>query len=79
MLHCMRRYLLVTPALNNRAQAVQWRRLYARIMLYLDNLKFAEQRRRKAFFGKRRQDDDVLSVHPRTLAELKRRGYGSLG
>jgi hypothetical protein len=63
----MRRYLLVTPALKNR------------ILRCFACLKFAEQRRRKALFGKQRHDDDVLSVHPRTLAELKRRGYGGAG
>jgi hypothetical protein len=63
----MRRYLLVALGLKNR------------ILRYLDRLKLAEQRRRRALFAKQRQDDDGLSVHPRTLAELKRRGYGGIG
>jgi hypothetical protein len=63
----MRRYLLVTPALRNR------------ILRCLARLKFAEQRRRRVLSGKQWQDDDVLSVHPRTLADLKRRGYGGAG
>jgi hypothetical protein len=63
----MRRYLLVALGLKNR------------ILRYLDRLKLAEQRRRRALFAKRRQDDDGLSVHPRTLAELKRGSYGGIG
>jgi hypothetical protein len=48
------------------------------IMRYLERLKFAAQRARKELAGKPRRDD-VLSVRPRTLAELKRRGYGGIG
>jgi hypothetical protein len=63
----MQRYLLVTPALKNR------------IMRYLERLKFAAQRARKELAGKQQQGDDILSVRPRTLADLKRRGYGGIG
>ena len=62
----MQRYLLVTPTLKHR------------VLRYLERLKFAAQRARKELAGKQKRDD-ILSVRPRTLAELKRRGYGGIG
>jgi hypothetical protein len=62
----MQRYSLVTPTVKNQ------------IMRYLERLKFAAQRARRELAGKPRRDD-ILSVRPRTLAELKRRGYGGIG
>jgi hypothetical protein len=62
----MQRYLLVTPTPKNR------------ILRYLERLKFAAQRARKELAGKQQQDD-ILSVRPRTLVELKRRGCSGIG
>ena len=54
--------------------------LYDRILSHLERLKSIEQRRQTASFGGRRQhDDDNFSIHPRTLAELKRRDHNSAG
>jgi len=51
--------------------------LYARTLRYYERLQALEQRREQIAFRERRQDrDDIFSVHPRTFADLKRRGDG---
>jgi hypothetical protein len=67
----------VDNALTPQALPVPWRRIgeaYVRCRQFLRRLELIE-RRRQLPSGKRSEDDrDIFSIHPRTLADLKRRG-----
>ena len=52
-------------------------RLYAQILRRLERESF-EQRHREDSFRARRHDD-TFSIHPRTLADLKRRDHSTAG
>ena len=77
MAHHMRGHLIATSAMRMRLIPGQ---LYDQILSHLERLKSIEQRRQTASFGERRQhEDDIFSIHPRTLAEFKRRDHSSAG
>jgi hypothetical protein len=52
-------------------------RLYAQILRRLER-ESLEQRRREGSF-RARPHDDTFSIHPRTLADLKRRDHSTAG
>jgi len=73
MPHHMRGDLLAS-AIQKRLNP---RRLYAQILCHLERQSI-EQRRRKGSLYERGHDD-MFSIHPRTLADLKRRDHGTAG
>lgn len=79
MPHQLRDHLPATSSVPGRTRLIKGR-LYAQILTRLEKLKFVERRYRKTSFAERRQhDDDIFSIHPRTLADLKRRDNSSAG
>jgi len=79
MPHQLRGHLPANSSVPGRMRLIKGR-LYAQILPRLEKLKLVEQRYRKTLFAERRRhDDDIFSIHPRTLADLKRRDNSSAG
>lgn len=57
-----------------------WRRLWdSQVLRHLNGRKSGKRRRQPLFDERLRERDAIAAVHPPTLADLKRRGYGGAG